>query len=206
MGPPGYTIENLECAEQVLSERSCTNPITREDLCDALGIEEHRLWGLAHLLMATGFPLCFGPKRGGYRTTPIDAGAADPAKTTTDGLERRTLMTAADSSVDEDGQPGPATVEGDHAESQVELPGVVAILGALGPGAVVTEEGVARMFNRHQASVKRAVERGELPPPTRLFGQNTWTAGVLVRHIEARLQKAADKAERWQRKVKQLSP
>ena len=42
------------------------------------------------------------------------------------------------------------------------LPGVIAELGKLGTGAVVTEEGVAQLFNRCTVSVKRAVTRGEL--------------------------------------------
>ena len=76
--------------------------------------------------------------------------------------------------------------------------GVIAELGELGAGAVVTEHGLAALFGRHQSSVKRAVERGELPPPIRLFGQNTWTAGVLVQHLEDRLREAeeADAQER----------
>ena len=44
----------------------------------------------------------------------------------------------------------------------------------------------------------------------RLFGQNHWTAGVLVKHIEARLEQAAreadQKAEDMRRKMLELSP
>ncbi len=86
------------------------------------------------------------------------------------------------------------------------LPGVVVTLGTLGAGAVVTEAGLARLFRRHPASVKRAVQRGELPAPCRLFGQAAWTAGVLVRHIEGRLERAAKETERNARKLAQLSP
>ena len=89
---------------------------------------------------------------------------------------------------------------GDH------VPGVIAELGELGAGAVIMEEGLAAMFDRHESSVKRAIERGELPPPVRMFGQNTWTAGALVRHIEKRLEKAAKDAEQVRRKVLELAP
>jgi hypothetical protein len=37
------------------------------------------------------------------------------------------------------------------------LLGIIAVLGELKPAAIITEEGVARLFNRHVASVKRAV-------------------------------------------------
>ena len=73
--------------------------------------------------------------------------------------------------------------------------GVISALGDLSPGSIVTEEGLACLFHRHPVSIKRAVQRGELPPPTRLFGGNAWTAGVLVRHIEARLAQAAREQE-----------
>jgi hypothetical protein len=72
------------------------------------------------------------------------------------------------------------------------------------------EQGLAVLFGRHESSVKRAVERGELPQPVRLFGQNAWTAGVLVKHLEARLEQAAreadQKAEDMRRKMLELSP
>lgn len=87
-----------------------------------------------------------------------------------------------------------------------DLPGIIALLGELKPGAILTEAGVARLFNRHVASVKRAVARGELPPPCRLFGGNAWTAGVLVRHIEKRLEQAAREAEHMAKKLARLSP
>jgi hypothetical protein len=85
------------------------------------------------------------------------------------------------------------------------LLGIVAVLGELKPAAIITEEGVARLFNRHVASVKRAVQRRELPPPTRLFGQNVWTVGVLIRHIETRLDQAAKDAERTAQRIATLS-
>jgi integrase len=75
------------------------------------------------------------------------------------------------------------------------LLGIITVLGELKPAAIITEEGVARLFNRHVASVKRAVQRGELPPSTRLFGQNVWTVGTLIRHIESRLDLAAKDVE-----------
>jgi hypothetical protein len=76
-------------------------------------------------------------------------------------------------------------------ELEKDLPGVVAEFGTLGPGAVVTEAGLAKLFHRHPISIKRAVARGELPPPVRLFGQPVWTIKSLVNHLETRLAEAA---------------
>lgn len=86
------------------------------------------------------------------------------------------------------------------------LPGIIALLGELGPGAILFEEGLARLFDRHPVSIKRAVERGELPPPVKLLGQPAWTAGALVRHIEGRLEEAAKEAERLAQRIAKLSP
>lgn len=86
------------------------------------------------------------------------------------------------------------------------LPGIIAILGELGPGAIITEAGMARLFDRHPVSIKRAAQRGELPPPCRLLGGNVWTVGALVRHIEKRLEQAAKEAERMAQKLARLSP
>lgn len=99
-----------------------------------------------------------------------------------------------------------APVEVESLPDPGELPGIIALLGELKPGAILTEEGVARLFNRHVASVKRAVQRGELPPPCRLFGGNAWTAGAIIRHIEARLEQAAKVAERMAQKLARLGP
>jgi hypothetical protein len=85
------------------------------------------------------------------------------------------------------------------------LLGIISVLGELKPAAIITEEGLARLFNRHVASVKRAVQRGELPLPTRLFGQNVWTVGTLIRHIENRLDQAAKDAERTAHRIATLS-
>ena len=74
--------------------------------------------------------------------------------------------------------------------------GIVKELGELPPGTVLEEEAVARIFGRHSVSVKRAVERGELPPPIRLFGKPTWTVRAILAHLEARLEAAKREAEK----------
>lgn len=63
-------------------------------------------------------------------------------------------------------------------------------LGALPPGAIVTEKWIAERFGRVTKSVERAVLRGELPAPSELFGEKRWTAGSIVRHIDSRIEKA----------------
>ena len=84
--------------------------------------------------------------------------------------------------------------------------GIVKALGELPPGAILAEADVARIFGRHAVSVKRAVERGELPPPVRLFGRPCWTAGAILAHLEARLEAAKREAEKEAARISRLSP
>lgn len=93
----------------------------------------------------------------------------------------------------------------DEGEAADKFVGVVTEIGALPTGAFVTLDGLSKMLHRHPASIRRAVERGELPRPTRLLGEPTWTAGVIVRHIETRLEGAAKEGERFKRKVASLN-
>jgi hypothetical protein len=37
-------------------------------------------------------------------------------------------------------------------------------LGEMPPDTIITEEGLAKLFCRHPVSIRRAVERPELPP------------------------------------------
>lgn len=83
--------------------------------------------------------------------------------------------------------------------------GVVRELGELPPHTVVSEEALAKMFRRHRASIKRAVERGELPPSVRLFGEPVWTVQSLRDHMNRRLEAAKKEAEQLQRRISQIS-
>jgi hypothetical protein len=95
-------------------------------------------------------------------------------------------------------------VDPEMLSAQGGLPGIIALLGQLGTGALITEEGIGQLFDRHPDSVKRAVERGELPPPVRMFGQPTWTVGALLDHINNRLSEAAADAERNRKRLAKL--
>ena len=93
-----------------------------------------------------------------------------------------------------------------RATEDGSLAGIVKGLGELPPGAILEEEALARMFGRHAVSIKRAVERGELPPPVRMFGKPRWTAGAILAHFEARLQTAKREAEKNTARIARLSP
>jgi hypothetical protein len=83
--------------------------------------------------------------------------------------------------------------------------GVIKELGELPSGAIITEKALGKIFNRHLVSIKRAIERGELPHSIRLFGESVWTVGILLEHMNNRLQKARQESEKYQKKISELS-
>ena len=82
--------------------------------------------------------------------------------------------------------------------------GIVRHLGDLPEGAIVNEEALAKMFDRCQVSIKRAIQRGELPSPVKLLGMPVWTVGKLLNHINERLDIAQKEEERTRKKFQDL--
>lgn len=74
--------------------------------------------------------------------------------------------------------------------------GIYHEIGALPPATLITEKGLAKLFGKCQASIKGAVDRGELPYPIRVMGKPTWTVGIIIRHIEARIDAESRKINR----------
>lgn len=86
-----------------------------------------------------------------------------------------------------------------------EIPiGIVSQLGELPSGSIINEEALAKMFGRCQVSIKRAVQRGELPPPVKLLGMPVWTAGKLLDYINERLDAAQKEEERTRKKFEEF--
>jgi hypothetical protein len=92
------------------------------------------------------------------------------------------------------------------ADDNDAVPGMIPELGKLSPSTIVTEEGLAQVFRRCPTSIKRAVRRGELPPPMRMFGRSTWTVGAILTHLNKRLETASKEAERQGRRISGLRP
>jgi len=85
--------------------------------------------------------------------------------------------------------------------------GIVKALGELPPGAIIEEAALARIFGGcHSVTIKRAVERGELPPSVRMFGKPCWTAGAILAHVEARLEAAKRERDKDRARISRLSP
>lgn len=84
------------------------------------------------------------------------------------------------------------------------IPGIVRQLGDLSDGTIINEEALAKMFNRCQVSIKRAIQRGELPAPVKLLGMPVWTVEKLLNHINERLDIAHKEEERTRKKFEDL--
>lgn len=82
--------------------------------------------------------------------------------------------------------------------------GIVRQLGDLPEGAIINEEALAKMFDRCQVSIKRAIQRGELPAPVKLLGMPVWTVGKLLDHINERLDIAQKEEQRTRKKFQDL--
>jgi hypothetical protein len=79
-------------------------------------------------------------------------------------------------------------------------------LASLPPQTLISESKLAQMAGRHITSVKRAIQRGELPPPVPLFGVNVWTAAAILEHISACLEAKRTAAAQTARRLQHLRP
>lgn len=84
--------------------------------------------------------------------------------------------------------------------------GIVRELGELPSWTIVNEEGLAQMLGRCRHTIKRAVKRGELPPPIKFMGKPRWTVGAILKHFEERLEESKKEKERQKKKIRELRP
>lgn len=80
------------------------------------------------------------------------------------------------------------------------------MIGDLPDPSIVSEKDLARWSRKHPTSIKRAIKRGELPVPVRLFGGNVWTVKVLRDHFENRLLEAANDAGKTKQTIQAHMP
>lgn len=90
--------------------------------------------------------------------------------------------------------------------TEMELPsngecGIISALAELHKDAIISEKALADIFSCSATTIKRAVERGELPPPIRMFAKPTWTAGAIIGHVNARLENARKEHEDEMRRL-----
>jgi predicted DNA-binding transcriptional regulator AlpA len=97
----------------------------------------------------------------------------------------------------------PSPQESQDAEPVVEF---LTTLSALPSKTLLSESQLAQMAGRHVTSIKRAIQRGELPPPVPLLGENVWTVGAIRVHISARLEAERTAAAQTARRIQHFRP
>ena len=78
------------------------------------------------------------------------------------------------------------------------------LFGNLPDSMIITESLMAKIFNRHPISIKRAVKRGELPPSVKVLGEQTWTVGNIRKHFEAKMEEARKKQQAELKRIESL--
>ena len=91
-----------------------------------------------------------------------------------------------------------------NKEMETSDTGIVRELGDMSSGTVVSEIALARMFKRSTTTIRRAVARGELPPPMRMFGGNAWTIYSLQEHFRKRLDDEENEYRKNQNRISNL--
>lgn len=84
---------------------------------------------------------------------------------------------------------------------QVVPTGVLSALSVVPPSTLMTEDALAGALQINKRTIRRMVQRGELPPGVPFAGHKTWMAGRVLQHFEQRADKAAREAEKHQQKL-----
>lgn len=97
----------------------------------------------------------------------------------------------------------PSPRESQNVGPDVEI---MTALAMLPRDAIISEQQFARLFRRHITSVKRAIQRGELPPSVSLLNEQVWTVGFILAHLNARLEAECKTAIETTRRVQHIRP
>ena len=96
---------------------------------------------------------------------------------------------------------------GKTVSSEAGPPGlIIDALAKLPEKAMLDETALAEMFHVTPRTIRRMVQRFELPPPIRLAGRSIWLAGKVLAHIEAAAAHMAKDAEVRARKIREIAP
>lgn len=79
-------------------------------------------------------------------------------------------------------------------------------LATMPEAALVDEPALCQLFGRCGRSIRRAVARGELPLPIRMFGRDAWTAGAVVQYLEHTQAEAVQRQAETDRRILAMRP
>jgi len=78
-------------------------------------------------------------------------------------------------------------------------------LGSYKPEDVISEQTLCKLLDRCRVSIRRMVNKGELPAPTKLSGRRCWTVATLTAFFQVRLEQARREQERTRRDREKLA-
>ncbi len=79
-------------------------------------------------------------------------------------------------------------------------------LARLPEKAIVDEKRLATMLRVTTRTIRRMIDRLELPPPVRMRGRSVWFAGLVLSYIEEKAMQSARAASRRAASLGRLSP
>ena len=87
-----------------------------------------------------------------------------------------------------------------------ETAGILTMLANLPADALVDEAAMGRAFAVSCRTIRRMVDRYELPPPIRIAGKSVWIAGRVRAYINDAAERKEKKAKRAHIRIRQLGP
>ena len=97
-------------------------------------------------------------------------------------------------------------LENDEAgEAAAVAPGVYDVLARLPKQALLDESAMARAFGVNGRTIRRMVNRNELPPPLKRAGRALWFAGRVLDWLEEEADLLAKEADKLRQKIRSYS-
>lgn len=100
---------------------------------------------------------------------------------------------------------GTALEQGEAGEDTAGAPGVYEVLARLPRQALLDEGAMARAFGVNGRTIRRMVNRHELPPPLKRAGRALWFAGRVLDWLEEEAEQLAKDANRLRQKIRGYS-
>ncbi|MBI2192446.1 MAG: hypothetical protein HYU36_10735 [Planctomycetes bacterium] len=113
-----------------------------------------------------------------------------------------TTVTRPDNSLDAEADPTP---ENQLEPERVEPGFLVDALALLPEKTILDEARLAGVFGVTPRTVRRMVDRFELPPSVPLAGRSVWLAGRVLAYLDSKAREAEDEAGRNARKLQKLT-
>lgn len=87
-----------------------------------------------------------------------------------------------------------------------DRPGIWREFNDLGRDTLISEAAMAQIFGKHLMSIRRAIDKQQLPQPAKLMDARVWRLGTILDFIDARLKAEQKEADKLRRRVLEMAP